>query len=169
MGIETVAIVALAAGTALSAGAAVKSGYDQNQLMKYQARQQDADAGAERSAASLRADQIRKAAERQRSKATGAIAASGVRIGEGSAGDAEAYITRTGEYDALSEIIEGAYRGDRLRADADISRQIGRNAQTSGWLNAGGTVLGNYGMAYARGFNMSKSATRAPVYTTTRY
>lgn len=148
----------LLGGTALSAGAAIKSGYDQREIQNANARLAEQDAVAERSAAAVRAEQIRKAAERQRGRTVGAIAASGVRIGEGSAADAESYVTQTGEYDALSEIISGNYRGRRLESEATIQRQVGRNAVTSGWLSAGGTVLGNYGMAYARGWGGGRTS-----------
>lgn len=149
--------VLLLAGAGLAAGASVMQGYQQNQIAKANARLAEQDAVAERSAAAVRADQIRKAAERQRGKTVGAVAASGVRIGEGSAADAESYVTQTGEYDALSEIISGNYRGRRLENEAAISRQVGRNAVTSGWLDAGASVLYNYGRAKMGGWGGKSS------------
>lgn len=159
MGTET-ALYLLAAGTALSAGASIKSGYDQKAIADANARQAEQDAAAERGAAAVRADQIRKAARMQRSKATGAAAVSGVRIGEGSAGDAESYVTQTGEYDALSEIISGNYRGQRSQQQAGIDRMTGKSAVTSGWLQGGGTLLGNYGRMKVGGWG------KAPVTQT---
>lgn len=152
--------IALIAGTALSAGAAVKQGIDTNEGMKAQGRQQEADAAAERGRAAVQADMIRKAAERKRASVVSQQAASGVKIDAGSAGDVESYITESGEYDALSELIGGNYRGRRLEGDAAMSRIAGRNAMTTGVLTGAGTVLGNYGMAYSRGYIQPRNTSR---------
>lgn len=145
------------AGAALSAGASIKQGYDQRRALQWQSEQEAADAKTELSAAAVRADQIRKAAERQRGKTVGAIAASGVRIDSGTAGDAETYVTRTGEYDAMIEVISGSHRGRRLEAESQMSRIAGDNAMTSGWLSGAGSALSMYGIA--RGYIPSKQVT----------
>ena len=152
--------IMFAVGTGVSAGASLLSGAKQKAALEGQADQQKADAAAARGVAQVEADRIRKAAQRKRAAVAGQFAASGVRVDEGSAGDVESFVVREGEMDALTRLITGNYQGNRLEGEAGLSMRAGRNALMGGALNAAGTALGNYGMAYAAGWIPSRSAAR---------
>lgn len=133
-----------AISTAVQVAGALTQGAQQSSMYKYQAAQANADAQAEREAAEVRADKIRKAGKYQQSEARAALAASGVETGSGSAVRINQQIGRDTESDALSEILSGQYGAQKLESQAQGYGMAAKNASTSGYLRAGGSLLSGY-------------------------
>lgn len=144
-GVEIAAIGA----SVLAAGGAVYSGQQQKKMSNYQAAQAEADAEASQKAARVEADRIRKAGARQAAAANAAMAASGVETGEGTALRITSGITEDSEQDAYQTILNGANSASRLQAQAQADRFTGSNAATSGYINAGSSLLSAGGTAYS--------------------
>ncbi|MDV1102055.1 hypothetical protein [Raoultella ornithinolytica] len=144
-GVEIAAIGA----SVLAAGGAVYSGQQQKKMSNYQAAQAEADAEASQKAARVEADRIRKAGARQAAAANAAMAASGVETGESTALRITSGITEDSEQDAYQTILNGANSASRLQAQAQADRFTGSNAATSGYINAGSSLLSAGGTAYS--------------------
>lgn len=144
-GVEIAAIGA----SVLAAGGAVYSGQQQKKMSNYQAAQAEADAEASQKAARVEADRIRKAGARQAAAANAAMAASGIETGEGTALRITSGIAEDSEQDAYQTILNGANSASRLQAQAQADRFTGSNAATSGYINAGGSLLSAGGTAYS--------------------
>lgn len=140
--------IAAVASTVLAAGGAVAQGQQQRKMANYQANQAQADAEAQRAAAKVEADKIRKAGRQQAAAANAALAASGVETGEGTALRITSGITGDAEEDAYTTIMNGYNQGARLNAQAQADRISGRNAATAGYINAGSSLLSAGGTAY---------------------
>lgn len=119
----------------------MQQGQQQKAYADYQSRQATADAQAERDAAEVHADKIRKAARLQASEARASLAGSGVDVGEGSAIKIDQAITRNSEEDAWSTIMTGKNRGASLDAQAQGYQIAGNNAQSASYMNAASSVL----------------------------
>lgn len=130
------------ASAAISAGSAIQQGKQQKEWSNYQADQATADASAERSAATLEADKIRKMARIQSGQTTAALSASGVSVDEGTALNINKDIYRGAEEDAVMTIFGGNDRSARGQAEASGYKVKGSQAQTAGYLSAASTVLG---------------------------
>lgn len=94
-----------------------------------------------------------------------ALSDSGVDIGFGSPLDTIVDTAVLGELDALTirsnaarEAYEYKVQGVNARADAALSRANAQSAKTSGYLTAGGTILGGGARAY-EGYNRSTIGT----------
>lgn len=149
MGIETIALTALAAGSVMQAAGAVQQGNQQRELANQQAAQLDLQAAQERDAAVAQAERIRRAGRRQQSAADAAFAASGVSVGTGTPVRVNEQIGLDAETDAYMEILTGERRGRTLDQEARATRRAGRNAQQAGYMQAGTSLLSsaaNYGM-----------------------
>ncbi|MDY7622532.1 hypothetical protein ABUK00_07670 [Raoultella planticola] len=144
-GVEIAAIGA----SVLAAGGAVYSGQQQKKMSNYQAAQAEADAEASQKAARVEADRIRKAGARQAAAANAAMAASGVETGEGTALRITSGVTEDAEQDAYQTILNGVNSSSRLQAQAQADRFTGSNAATSGYINAGSSLLSAGGTAYS--------------------
>ncbi|EPH0596585.1 hypothetical protein [Klebsiella pneumoniae] len=141
--------IALVASSVLAAGGAVASGQQQKKMANYQAAQAEADAEASKAAAKVEAERIRKAGRQQASTANAALAASGVETGEGTALRVTSGITGDAEQDAFQTIMNGNNQGARLNSQAQADRISGSNAATSGYINAGSSLLSAGGTAYS--------------------
>ncbi|HBY9792970.1 Uncharacterised protein [Klebsiella pneumoniae] len=141
--------IALVASTVLAAGGAAYSGQQQKKMSNYQAAQAEADAEASRKAARVEADRIRKAGREQAAAANASLAASGVETGEGTALRITSGITGDAEQDAYTTILNGMNTGARYNAQAQADRLSGRNAATSGYINAGSSLLSAAGTSYS--------------------
>lgn len=130
------------ASTAVSTLGALQQGQQQRAYADYQAAQANADAQAERDAAQIHADKIRKMAKTQAGEARAAIAGSGVDVGEGTPVLIDSQIYANAEEDAWTTIFNGNNRGAQLDAQAQGFRISGRNAETASYWNAAGTALG---------------------------
>lgn len=127
--------------SAFKAAGDLKRGKQEEQFANFQANQANADAIAEREAAGVKADKIRKAGKSQQSEARAALAASGVEVGAGTPEKIETEIETSAEEDALNEILYGKRKGDRLDQDAELLRRSGRLARQSSKASAFGSLL----------------------------
>lgn len=141
--------VALVASSVLAAGGAVAAGQQQKKMANYQANQAEADAEASRAAAKVEAERIRKAGREQASQANAALAGSGVETGAGTALRITSDITGDAEQDAYQTILNGTNQGARLSSQAQADRISGRNSATSGYINAGSSLLAAGGTSYS--------------------
>lgn len=136
------ALYAMAASAAVSAVSAIQQGQQQKEWGDYQAKQAEADAKAEKSAAEVHAEKIRKLARIQASEANASLAGSGVDVGEGTAININKDIYANAEYDALTTILNGADAARRGEAAAAGYRLRGQQARQAGNLGAASSVLG---------------------------
>lgn len=154
------AAVALVAAAGISAYSAIQQGEQQKEWGDYQAAQAQADANAEKSAAEVHAEKIRKLARIQAGEASASLAGSGVDVGEGTALNINKDIYGRAEEDAVMTIFGGVDRAARGNAEAAGYKLKGEQAQQSGYLNATSSLLsaaGNYGRA--SGWKTSTNAT----------
>lgn len=142
--------VALAAGASLlGAAGTIYSGQQQKKMANYQAAQAEADADAAKASARVEADRIRKAGRQQAFAANAALAASGVETGEGTALRVTSGIAGDAEQDAFQTILNGNNQSARLNAQAQADRISGQNAATSGYIEAGSSLLSAGSKAYS--------------------
>ncbi|WP_088158812.1 hypothetical protein [Achromobacter xylosoxidans] len=149
MGIETIALGALAGSSVLGAIGSIQQGNQQAQLASAQAQQMENQAAGERDAALASAERIRRAGRRAQGEAEAAYAASGVSVGTGTPVRVNEQIGLDAETDAYMAILEGDRRGRTLDYEARATRQAGRNARKSGYVSGAGSVLSaaaSYGM-----------------------
>ncbi|KDE91036.1 hypothetical protein D7Y57_05170 [Stenotrophomonas maltophilia] len=155
MGVAAIPIIQWGA-LALSAGAAVYQGEQQSKYNNYLAAQAEADSRAERGAAQVEAERILKASKRQRSEAVAALAASGVDVNSSTALKIDEEISRGAAEDAFLTLTGGNDRAARLNAEAAGARYAGQQARTSGYINAGTSLLSS-GSSIARGWKRTSS------------
>ena len=138
---EPTAIVMLA-GAALGAYGQIQQGKQAEAMGDYQQQQAMADANAERGAAEVEADLIRKAARRQVSAANAALAASGVEVsGEGTALDISKDIYESANRDAAMAIYGAADRSRRINAQGEADKISGEAMNTASKIGAASTLL----------------------------
>ncbi len=154
------AAVAMVAAAAVSAYSAYQQGENQKEWNDYQAAQAQADANAEKSAAEVQAEKIRKLARIQAGEATASLAGSGVDVGEGTALNINKDIYGRAEEDAVMTIFGGSDRAARGNAEAAGYRLKGEQAQQAGYLNATSSLLSAAGIyGRASGWKSSTNAT----------
>jgi hypothetical protein len=136
--------IALIAGTTLSAGSALMQGQQAKQTADVNAELARRQGEADKDAAVAQAEQIRKAARYQIGAANVAAAASGVQIGEGSAGIVNEGISQRSENDAYMTILSGTRKQATAANQAMLYESQGRNAQTASLLAAGGAVASGW-------------------------
>lgn len=139
--LSSVASYAAIAGAAVSVLGSVQQGNQQAAQANYQADQARADAQAEKGAAQVQAEKIRKAGRQQQAQARTSLAASGVDVNEGTSTIINQSIGANAEEDALTAILNGTNRANRLNAQADAYDISGSNAKTSSYINATSSVL----------------------------
>jgi hypothetical protein len=142
--------IAMVAGAVVSASAAVYSGVQADKQADAAADQTEADAAAVRGEAMVRARKIREAAKAQQSEAVAALAASGVEVQSGTAEQIQTDIGERGEEDALNTILTGGNASRSMGREASMERLAGSTARTSGYINAGSSVLSSV-TSYQRG------------------
>lgn len=170
----TVAAYAAAAAAAVGAYSAYENGQQQkklgesqNEWNQYQANQAVADSNAEKSAAEVHADKIRKMARIQAGEANASLAGSGVEVGEGTAMNINKDIYANAEEDAVATIFGGVDRSKRginqaagYRASGEQAQISGNAAARAGTLNAASSVLGAAGSyGNAKGWKTGTNAT----------
>ena len=142
------------ASTGLQVMSAMNRGGQQQDMANYQAAQANADAQVEREVAQVNADKIRKAAKSQQSSARSALAASGVVADSGTPLVIQGDIIERGEGDALTELLTGVRKGQKLDSEASGLRVAGSNAKAQGYSSAAGSLLatgGSMGSKYGGG------------------
>ncbi|WP_052473444.1 hypothetical protein [Sulfuritalea hydrogenivorans] len=131
----------MTAGTVLSIGGQINQGQQQREMYNTQAQQSINDAAYRADAAKSQAEKIRKAGRAQVGEANASLAASGVRLGEGTPLEVQKTITQNSEEDALSAILSGQRATAAAQQEAQLLGKAGDNAVANSYTKAVGTVL----------------------------
>lgn len=131
----------MTAGTALSIGGQLGQGAAMKEASTAQAQQALNDAAYREDAAKSQAEKIRRAGRAQVGEANASLAASGVKLGEGTALEIQKKITTNAEEDALSAILSGKRITSSAQKEADLLGRSGDNAQTSAIFGSAGSAL----------------------------
>ncbi|WP_407059340.1 hypothetical protein ACKZDW_04270 (plasmid) [Ralstonia syzygii subsp. celebesensis] len=159
MGIETIALGVIAAGSLLGAGSAIYGGMAARDQAETQAELSRRQAAQDQDAAMAQAEKIRRAARIQQGEATANLAASGVSVGAGTPLRISNEIYKNSEQDAYQTILSGNRAYASGQAQAGIYDAAGSNAMTTGFLNAGSSLLGGVSAMYRSGWAKQKAAT----------
>lgn len=135
---EPTTLMMISAG--MSVVGQIQQGIAQQEMYDAQARATATEAGQRMDAAKVEAEKIRKAGRAARGEAKTALAASGVKLGEGSALEVDKQIMQDSEQDALSALLTGKRIGSAANEEIGYLRQAGNNAMTSSILGAAGSV-----------------------------
>ena len=134
-------MIFMAVAAVATAAITIQQGQQQKKMYKAQQEQVQQEAAYRLDAGKAQAEKIRRISASQRGEATAALAASGVKLGEGSALEIDKTIATRGEEDALSAILSGE-RGYRSgMAESDMLGMAGSNAEKSANMNAAGSLL----------------------------
>lgn len=125
----------------LSAGTAISSANQSAKAAEATGRNLASQAGQQQDAAAAQADQIRKAARRQRAAAEASFAAGGVDVGVGTPIAVDNEIARGGELDALNTIITGGRGANSLTQEAIAYGKQANAARMAGYGQAASTLL----------------------------
>ncbi|QXI40438.1 hypothetical protein [Pseudomonas xantholysinigenes] len=164
MGVETMALAAMAAATAYSTYNTVQQGRQAAMNASAQADQAQLDADNAASAARVQADRIRKTARSQAGEANAALAASGVEVGEGTALNINQEIYGNAEEDAVMTILNGENQRKRGYVDASNMALYGQQQRGAANAQAIGNVLqagASYGMWKASAAGRNGTASKA--------
>lgn len=142
--------ILMAAGTAMSVMGQVQQGQQQREMYNTQAQQTLNDSAYRADAAKAQAEKIRKAGRAQVGEANASLAASGVKLGQGTPLEVQKTITQNAEEDALSAILSGKRTTAAAQEEARLLGKAGDNAVTNSYYGAASTVL-QAGGTYARG------------------
>lgn len=135
-------ITLLAAGAGMSVMGSVQQGQADNAMAQAKAGQMDYSARVARDDALAQAQMIRKQQRFAIASSDVAAAASGVVVGEGSAGEANRQIYQDTEHDAYMSILNGERRASGQEIEASLTRTAGANAEKNGYLKGMSTALG---------------------------
>lgn len=143
----TAAVLAVTAvvGAGVSAYSSIESGKQQKKMYEDQAQQAANEGAYKKDAAKAQAEKIRRLGAAQKGEAKAALAASGVKLGEGTALEVEKSITKNSEEDALSALLGGKRGEEAAQAESSMLMRAGSNARKTGNMNAAGTVLSTAG------------------------
>ena len=131
----------LVASAGLNLAGGVAGAQAKSQQARAQAQEDELQARFARDSAEAEAARIRRAGETVRGAAVATQAGSGVRVGEGSALEAERQIVTDFETDASIALLTGQRQGSALERQAGLRRRAGRAARNEGLLNVGGSLL----------------------------
>lgn len=131
----------MAASTTVSVLGQVQAGRAAHQQADMQADQIAYQGRVTRDDALAQAQMIRKQQRFAIGSADTAAAASGIKVGEGSAGEVDRSIYNDSEHDAYMAILNGDRRARGLDTEAALTRQAGANASRQAGMGALGTVL----------------------------
>ena len=145
---EPVTLMLMAAGAQMAGQ--VMQGQQQQEMANAQAQQALNEGAYRADAAKAQAEKIRRAGKAQSGEAKAALAASGVKLGEGTALEVQKSITQGAEEDALSALLSGKRAQSAAQEEASMLGQAGENAVTNSYFAAAGTAL-SAGGTYARG------------------
>lgn len=139
MGIETAILI----GSALaSVTGTVMQGQAQKKQANAQAQQALNTAAYEADSYKQQADKIRRAGKAQVGETNAALAASGVKLGEGTPLELKKTIIQRSEEDALTAIMQGGRATTAGAEQASMYGKAGKAAVTNSYVSAGKTVLG---------------------------
>jgi hypothetical protein len=143
------------------AGAAVVGAYGQYQtgkaqesMYKYEAAQGEADARAEKGAAVVESERIRKMGKRAAAEASVGLAANGGDLASAGSLAINRDIYRSSEEDAYFALIGGEDRSKRMMASAQLDKMRGSSAKQAGIYGA----LETLGSGAAKSYGSWKQA-----------
>jgi hypothetical protein len=131
----------LAAGTGLQVGSQLAQGITAEGNANLEAADMEYRAAVDRDNAQQEARAYRRQGRAVRGQLLTAVASSGVKIGEGSALDAEREVMLNSETDAALSILRGEQSGRQLEARATATRVQGRAAKRASKVAAFTTLL----------------------------
>lgn len=149
------------AGTGMQVSGQISAGRTAEANARLDAADMDYQAAMERDNAQLQARSYRREGRAIRGQTLGAIAASGVKIGEGSALDAEREVMTNAETDAELAILRGEQTGRGLNTRATLTRMAGRQARRAANMQAFNTLLS----AGAQGMQASGWRAKGPGFS----
>lgn len=144
------------ASAAMQVGSSISQGITAKSNANLQAGDMEYQAAVERDNAQQAAAAARRQGQRDRGSTVAAVAASGVKIGEGSAGDAERQVVQDANTDERLAILRGDQTSRQLNARARITRLSGRDALRSGYIGAATSLMsaaGSYSQASGAKFS----------------
>ena len=147
----TTAMYAMMAATAVSALGSVAQGAAAQEQANAQAQEALNQGAYAKDAAKAHAENIRKAGRAQVGETRASLAASGVKLGEGTALELEKDVAQRVEEDALSAQLSGKRAGDSAERQAALLGKAGDNAMTNSYFSAASTVLAG-GSSIAKGW-----------------
>lgn len=128
----------------MNAGSQIAGGITAKGNANLQAADMEYQAAVERDNAQQQATAIRRQGERDRGTTVTNIAASGVKIGDGSAADAERQVLQDAMTDERLAILRGDQTDRQLKARAAITRRAGRDALRAGYMGAATSLMSTY-------------------------
>jgi hypothetical protein len=128
-------------GSVLSGAASIGQGQQQKAAYAAQAQMVENDAAYRADAAKAQAEKIRRMGKAQQGEAKAALAASGVKLGEGTALEIDQDIAQGAQEDSLSSILTGRRALSTADTEASMLRTAGGNAVTNSALAAGATFM----------------------------
>jgi hypothetical protein len=153
------------AGTAVSVVGQVQQGQQQKEMVAVQADQTLQQGAYTADAAKAQAAKIRKAGQYQVGAANASLAASGVKLGEGTPLEIKKSIIQNSEQDALSAILGGKRAMSSAQQEAQLLAQSGNNAVTNSYYGAGSTILAAGGQYALGGWKSAAKALPTTQYT----
>jgi len=130
----------LAVGTGLSVLGQISQGQQQADYYKEQAKQSEINAATQYADAMTQAEKIRKAGRRQVGETKAQLAASGVKLGEGTPLELQDQIIQQSEQDAFATILTGQRAAQSGYTEAASMRNAASNVKKNTVLSAAGTV-----------------------------
>lgn len=131
-------------GASMQASSAISGGITAQGNANLQAGDLEYQAAVERDNAQQDATTIRRAGRRARGETITAIASSGVKLGEGSAADAEREVMQDAFTDERMALLRGEQSSRQLKARATITRRAGRDAKRAGVMGAATSLMSSY-------------------------
>mgnify|MGYP001606871182 CR=1 FL=1 len=135
------AIAAMIAGTALSAGSSIIGANQEARQYRSAADQLDVQAAQQRAMSQREAIDQRRQARLATSRGLAVAAASGGGADDPSVVNLLADLEGEGEYRALTSLYNGEEQARAKEVQATDYRSAAKNAKTMGWLKAGTTIL----------------------------
>lgn len=162
------ALPAMIAGTALSAGSTILGANSEAKQYRSAAAQLEVQAGAQRAMSQREAMEQRRQARLTSSRGLAVAAASGAGADDPTVVNLLADIEGEGEYRALTALYNGEEQARADESQAAAYRKAAKNAKTAGLLKAGGTIL-SAGSSMAGRFGGSSVASGGSLSTTPAY
>jgi hypothetical protein len=128
-------------GTGMQVAGQVQQGKAQQRAANEQAAQYEYQALVSEDNAQADAQLIRRQGRAARGQTVAAVGASGIKIGEGSALDAERQVMQDTEIDAALAIMNGSREARGAREAASSSRRSGRDARRASQIGAFTTLM----------------------------
>ena len=146
-------VALLATSAVVGAYGQVKQGQAAQRNANEEAAQLDYQARVEQDNALHDAQTLRRQGEVSRGQTLAATVASGVKVGQGSALDAERQVMQDSETDAMMAMLNGDRTASALRDRASRTRRAGRDARMAGNIGAFTSLLsaGSQGYKFSGG------------------